>query len=677
MPPITHLLWQLIRYAQRLYWIDTLLWLFILGLPAVPGLIIREFFNTLTGASRFGASSWVWIGLLLAVGLARVVAIFVGRITKTQHRFLISGLVRHNLLHELLKRPGAELATGGINGYNVSPGEILSYFRDDAAQIEDVVVGTNEIFAAGVFAVGSVALLISVNPTMTLLVFLPLCAIMALAHKAEHRLKYYRYASRHATQRVTGLIGELLTAVQAVKVAGAESQMLEELRERCDRRRDLMVRDQIFNAILNSGFENIVSLGTGLILLLAAQSLGTRNNLTVGDFALFIYYLAFVTDFFASCGIFLASIKQSEVSFERMAGLTSGGGASRQRGKWAAGQVDDTMTTEIVKFQPSSGSPTHPLTHPRPLYLKPIFGSQPAIPSYPQRTTDEPLRELRVERLCYHYPNSTNGICDISFTLRRGSLTVITGQVGAGKTTLLRVLLGLLPRQSGQLFWNATEINDPDNFLVPPYAAYTPQIPQLFSASLRENLLLGLELTENQAQLEQAIATAIFDQELATMPEGLDTLIGTRGFRLSGGQKQRIAAARMLIRQAELLVFDDLSSALDVETEQHLWQKLFEGRRVSEVAGASGGDLESINKDQGAKSREEADTHYPAPNTEIQSSQPLPPAPTCLVVTHRPAVLNLADWVIFLDTGAIRFAGKPADLLKEFPNFQQATTLDS
>jgi len=183
MPSIHQLLWQMIRYAQPLYWVDTLLWLFILGLPAVPRLLIREFFDSLTDQSRLSESPWVWIGLFLAVGLARVVAIFVGRITKTQHRFLMSGLVRHNLLFELLKRPGAELAAGGADGQNASPGEILSYFRDDAFQIEDTVVGTNEIFAAGVFAVGSVALLLSVNPTMTLLVFLPLCAIAALPTK--------------------------------------------------------------------------------------------------------------------------------------------------------------------------------------------------------------------------------------------------------------------------------------------------------------------------------------------------------------------------------------------------------------------------------------------------------------------------------------------------------------
>jgi ATP-binding cassette subfamily C protein len=331
--------------------------------------------------------------------------------------------------------------------------------------------------------------------------------------------------------------------------------------------------------------------GTGLILLLAAQSLGPQGSLTVGDFALFVYYLSFVTDFLAFFGGFLASVKQSEVSFERLAALV--------------------------------GSPDNPaipfaLTAPHPLYLKPIFGPQLPLPSLPPPPRVEPLGELRVEGLSYQYPHSNHGIENISFTLQRGSLTVITGTVGAGKTTLIRVLLGLLAPQSGRIFWNGGEIQDPANFFVPPRAAYTPQIPQLFSTSLRENLLLGLDQAISPEQLKKAVAMAVFDQDLAIMPDGLDTQIGTRGMRLSGGQKQRAAAARMLVRQPELLVFDDLSSALDGETEQKLWQRLFGDRSTS--------------------------PNYP---------------PTCLVISHRPSVIKQADQILVLRDGQLDFAGPP------------------
>ncbi len=421
------------------------------------------------------------------------------------------------------------------------------------------------------------------NAKMTLLVFLPLCAIALLVHRAEYRIKRYRQASRQSAQQVTGFLGELFTASQAVKVAGAEERMLRELKKRCDRRRQLTIRDRVFSEVLESGFENIVSIGTALILLAISQNIGTSDSFTVGDFALFVYYLSFVTYFFTFLGSFFALTQQSEVSFERMSALITG----------------DTHAS----------SQANSLTYPHSLYLKPLIGTQPSLPTIHQGSETgsvaQRLRSLRVTGLTYHYPNSDKGISNISFTLQRGSLTVITGPIGAGKTTLLRVLLGLLPRQSGEVFWNDQLIDQPDTFLVPPQAAYTPQIPQLFSSSLRENLLLGL--SENR--LADAIATAAFDTDLAVMPDGLATRVGPRGFRLSGGQKQRVAAARMLVRQPELLVFDDLSSALDIETEQRLWKKLFE-----------------------------------TPHSSVYT-------PTYLVVSHRPNLLARADQIIELEAG--------------------------
>ena len=104
---------------------------------------------------------------------------------------------------------------------------------------------------------------------------------------------------------------------------------------------------------------------------------------------------------------------------------------------------------------------------------------------------------------------------------------------------------------------------------------------------------------------------AAFDSDLAAMPNGLETLVGTRGLRLSGGQKQRVAAARMLLRRPELLVFDDLSSALGTKTEQQLWKRLFDSSLIPEDS------------------------------------------PTYLVVSHRPALLVQADQIITLEAGRI------------------------
>jgi ABC-type multidrug transport system fused ATPase/permease subunit len=438
--------------------------------------------------------------------------------------------MRHNLLLNLFDISGAEpLRVSRNSDRNVSVGEVISFFREDASQIEDNVAGTNEVLGEGLFALISLLLLISINAKITMFIFLPLALIAATVHQFSDRIKRYRRDSRQSTQAVTGLLGEIFGAIQAIQVAGAETSTLKYLQQLCDRRRRMMVRDQILNSVLDSSFDNLVSLGTGAILLFAAQMSQSKTEaLSVGDFALFVYYLSYVTFFLNFWGSFLNLSKQSEVSFERMAGL--------------------------VNSHPQKLVAHHPLDLPTPKLLTPLLSS--ALPSSLTVTsppsTLEPLQALKAISISYTYPDTSQGISNLSLHLERGSLTVITGMIGSGKTTLLQLLMGLLPLQSGAIYWNSQRIDCPDQFLIPPHAAYTPQVPKLFSGSLRENILLGMPYGEDQ--LRQAIALASFEQDLEAMPDGLNTQIGNKGMRLSGGQIQRIAAARMFIRQPELLV---------------------------------------------------------------------------------------------------------------------------
>jgi ATP-binding cassette subfamily B protein len=183
-------------------------------------------------------------------------------------------------------------------------------------------------------------------------------------------------------------------------------------------------------------------------------------------------------------------------------------------------------------------------------------------------------------------------------------------------------------------------VSDPGEFFVPPRAAYTPQIPRLVSESVTDNILLGLPA--EPASLAGALRAAVLEADLAQLEAGLDTLVGPRGVKLSGGQAQRTAAARMFVRQPELLVLDDVSSALDVDTEQTLWERLDAGRRPKN------GAIESnLASSSGLRA----------------SSMAGPAALTAIVVSHRRAVLQRADQIIVLKAGRVEAAGALAELL--------------
>ena len=131
----------------------------------------------------------------------------------------------------------------------------------------------------------------------------------------------------------------------------------------------------------------------------------------------------------------------------------------------------------------------------------------------------------------------------------------------------------MLPVESGEVRWNDEHISAPGDFFVPPRCSYTAQVPRLFSNTLRNNLLLGLDRTDDD--IYRSTKLAVMDRDLEELDDDLETMVGARGVKLSGGQMQRAAAARMFIREPDLLVFDDLSSALDVETERQLWERIF------------------------------------------------------------------------------------------------------
>jgi len=168
-----------------------------------------------------------------------------------------------------------------------------------------------------------------------------------------------------------------------------------------------------------------------------------------------------------------------------------------------------------------------------------------------------------------HQTASQNAINDISFKVKTGETIAFVGPSGSGKTTLMKLLVGLYRPQDGKILYNGMDENSIDFEDLRNQIGFVTQDTQLFSGSIRENLLF-VNPAATEEDLEDVLNKASCQNLLVRAEKGLDTMIGEGGLKLSGGEKQRLSIARALLRKPKLLLFDEATSALDSLTEEEI-----------------------------------------------------------------------------------------------------------
>ena len=524
------LAWRVAQHRPKEFWLGWLLFVVFFTMPAITGYLLARGYGAL---ERGDSTETIWWAAAIAVSeTLRMVSIHHGALIWTRVWLHMQTLLRANML-------SAQMASGGVHaGQPVgSAGSAVTHFRDDTEDVANLVDGIVDISGGLVFTVIAGFVLGAADASAAVVLIFPLCAVALVTRVLDTRIKEFRAADREATERVTGLLGDIMAAATTVKVNAAVEPMLARLRVLVDRRRHTAVRDRVLDEGVMAFSQGAADVGLGLVLLVSAGAIAS-GAFDLATLALFTAYLGWLSFLPRMVGRVLARRKQAGVAFARMSALV------------AEADAGNTVRPRTLPNDPRD-------QRDRPGVIRPAR---------------VPLERLDVDRLTVSY-GARPVLHDVSFSVRRGEFVVITGPVGAGKSTLLRSLLGLAWQADvgGSVCWNGTEIDDRSAFLVPPNAAFLSQVPQLISDSVADNVTLG---PAGADALDRAFRLAAIGDDIAEMPDGSATLIGPRGLRLSGGQRQRLATARALVHSPELVVLDDLSSALDVETEVQLWTNL-------------------------------------------------------------------------------------------------------
>ena len=533
--------------------------------PFAVLLIEQRFFNELGISAQTPVLWWV-IAAYTAVTVIRLSGVLVECWTNITFRFHAMGVLQLHTVAVAFRSAAAEPAL-------VHPAESINRLRDDAGEVADFPLWLPEVVGTTIATVCAFAVMWTIDARLSLLALAPLIIQGLVATAFWRYYLVYRYAEGALNDTFSHLIGTIVKSAQTIQLLGMQSTYIADVQALGEQRKKNALRSEAFEQLASRNLVDVsIAIASAIVLWYAIPEIALQT-IGVGDVLVLFTGLSIVATMPQTWATFVGDYAQQTVSIERL-----------------VASMPDQPRALIEAHRAPADTATESAATPVP-----------------------PLEHYSVQGLSYRHTQG-GGVSNVSFTLQRGSLTVLTGRVGSGKTTLLNLCAGLLAPQQGTVRWNNL---DSDCYWSRAVVA-VPQQPFLFSATLRDNLTFG----DAAHRLSDVLHATALDVDIARMPEGLDTAVGPRGMRLSGGQRQRVGLARALLRRAELLVLDDVTSALDVVTEAHILRHL-------------------------------ADT-----------------GTTILASSNRPAVLAQADTVIVIEDGQIIAHGPLAILLASSPSMQ-------
>lgn len=510
----------LIHYLRN-YWRLVLLALLLAAINQVFSLLDPLIFRHIidqyaTKFHQYTTSQFIR-GVSMLLGAAVGVA-FVSRVAKNFQDYFVNVVVQ---------RTGAQLYADGVERSLSLPyavfedqrsGETLGKLQKVRSDVERFITAfVNILFTAsvGVIFVTVYALQVDWVIVPAFLLTVPVLGVMSSV--LSRRIKVIQKTIVAETTALAGSTTESLRNIELVKTLGLARQEVERLNSTTDRILKLELKKVRYLRSLGFIQGTAVNLLRTSILFLMLYLIFTQR-ITVGQFFSLFIYSFFIFGPLQELGNIINIYRETEASMNTL--------------------------EEILRIPPE----------PKPADPLPLHN----------------LQTLEFEDVSFQHRSATRpALCNVSFEIARGQTVAFVGPSGAGKTTLVKLLVGLYQPQEGSVLYNGINADRIEPEELRSQIGFVTQDTQLFSGSIRENLLFVRPGATDQECLEVLHRSAA-DSLLARADKGLDTLIGEGGVKVSGGEKQRLSIARALLRKPHLLVFDEATSSLDSITEEEI-----------------------------------------------------------------------------------------------------------
>lgn len=522
----------LLRYTHRYRWWYSggivFLALTIWASVTIPEYIQKSIDAIALGRVDSSGDFYQYVGLILLLALGLMVVRSLSRVL-----FFVPGrLVERQLKGELFRK----LSTFGKAYYDAnSSGSIISRINND-------INGVRMITGFGLLQIGNILFSLSVtpykmwamSPTLTLYCMVPLVVIFIIVRFGMVIMVKNTHLRMEALQRLSGRTVSFLSGNAVIKSYNihhwAEDKVEEENVSLLGFTLKIAWIRSFIMPLLGS-MEQVLK----IVVLFAGGLLVISGEFTIGQLTEYIAYAALLTHPIMGLGWVLTVFQQGFVGITSLQTIMNRKGEDDDKPALAAEQkahlLDEGLHATDLTFQYHNG--------------------------------DAPVLK------------------DLNFRIKPGQVVGITGPLGAGKSTLVNLLNGYLKPEAGQLFYGATDAAGLRGQDVRARVRTVSQDVFLFSDTVENNIAFGKELQVDPPEIKKAVFRSALADELDRFPKKEQTMVGEKGIMLSGGQKQRISLARALYAPGQLLVLDDVFSAVDADTERFLIKQLFDNKVAS------------------------------------------------------------------------------------------------